>query len=106
MNSKEENSSRLLSGFRLRIRPLLDLQKALSVLGLGSLIDLTEVDDSSVFLGGLSFKVFLSMRLSNPVRHGFGSGSGSESGFNQVIGSGSVFGIRIRIQEGKNDPQK
>jgi hypothetical protein len=25
------------------------------------------------------------------------------SGFNQVIGSGSVFGIRIRIQEGKND---
>jgi hypothetical protein len=38
---------------------LLDLQKALSVLGLGSLIDLTEVDDSSVFLGGLSFKVFI-----------------------------------------------
>ncbi len=29
---------------------------------------------------------------------------GSE--FNQVSGSGSVFGIRIRIQEGKNDPQK
>ncbi len=26
------------------------------------------------------------------------------SGFNQVSGSGSVFGIRI--QEGKNDPQK
>ncbi len=29
-----------------------------------------------------------------------------ESGFNRVIGSGSEFGIRIRIQEGKNDPQK
>jgi hypothetical protein len=28
------------------------------------------------------------------------------SGFNRVCGSGSVFGIRIRIQEGKNDPQK
>jgi hypothetical protein len=30
------------------------------------------------------------------------------SGFNQVSGSGSVFGIRfrIRIQEGKYDPQK
>jgi hypothetical protein len=28
------------------------------------------------------------------------------SGFNQVSGSGSVFGIRIRIQEDKNDPQK
>jgi hypothetical protein len=28
------------------------------------------------------------------------------TGFNQVRGSGSVFGIRIRIQEGKNDPQK
>ncbi len=28
----------------------------------------------------------------------------SGSGFNRVIGSG--FGIRIRIQEGKNDPQK
>jgi hypothetical protein len=27
------------------------------------------------------------------------------SGFNQASGSGSVFGIRIRIQEGKNDPQ-
>jgi len=27
-------------------------------------------------------------------------------GFNQVSGSGSLFGIRIRIQEGKNDPQK
>ncbi len=27
-------------------------------------------------------------------------------GFNQVCGSGSVFGIRIRIQEGKNDPKK
>jgi hypothetical protein len=26
--------------------------------------------------------------------------------FNRVCGSGSVFGIRIRIQEGKNDPQK
>jgi hypothetical protein len=26
------------------------------------------------------------------------------SGFNQVSGSG--YGIRIRIQEGKNDPQK
>ena len=29
---------------------------------------------------------------------------GSE--FNQVSGSGSVFGIRIRIQEGKNVPQR
>jgi hypothetical protein len=29
-----------------------------------------------------------------------------ESGFNQVSGSGSVFGIRIRIQEGKNGPKK
>jgi hypothetical protein len=28
------------------------------------------------------------------------------SGFNRVIGSGSGFGIWIRIQEGKNDPQK
>ncbi len=30
------------------------------------------------------------------------------SGFNQVSasGSGSVLGIRIRIQEGKNEPQK
>jgi hypothetical protein len=28
------------------------------------------------------------------------------SGFNQVSGSGSAFGIRMRIQEGKNDPQK
>jgi hypothetical protein len=28
------------------------------------------------------------------------------SGLNRVSGSGSVFGIRIRIQEGKNDPQK
>jgi hypothetical protein len=28
------------------------------------------------------------------------------SGFSRVSGSGSVFGIRIRIQEGKNDPQK
>jgi hypothetical protein len=28
------------------------------------------------------------------------------SGFNRVSGSGSVFGIRIRIQEGKNDPRK
>jgi len=28
------------------------------------------------------------------------------SGFNGVSGSGSVFGIRIRVQEGKNDPQK
>ncbi len=28
------------------------------------------------------------------------------SGFKQVSGSESVFGIRIRIQEGKNDPQK
>jgi hypothetical protein len=27
-------------------------------------------------------------------------------GFNRASGSGSVFGIRIRIQEGKNDPQK
>jgi hypothetical protein len=25
--------------------------------------------------------------------------------FNRASGSGSVFGIRIRIQEGKNDPQ-
>jgi hypothetical protein len=31
---------------------------------------------------------------------------GSGSVFNQVCGSGSVFGIRIRIQESKNDPQK
>jgi hypothetical protein len=39
---------------------------------------------------------------------GCGSGSGSGSVFNRVCGSGSVFGIRIRIriQEGKNDPQK
>jgi hypothetical protein len=28
------------------------------------------------------------------------------SGFNQVSGSGSVIGNRIRIQEGKNAPQK
>ncbi len=28
------------------------------------------------------------------------------SGFNRVSGPGSVFGIRIRIQEGKNDLQK
>jgi hypothetical protein len=28
------------------------------------------------------------------------------SGFKRVSESGSVFGIRIRIQEGKNDPQK
>jgi hypothetical protein len=28
------------------------------------------------------------------------------SGFNRVSGSGSGFGIRIWIQEGKNDPQK
>ncbi len=28
------------------------------------------------------------------------------SWFYRVSGSGSVFGIRIRIQEGKNDPQK
>jgi hypothetical protein len=28
------------------------------------------------------------------------------SGFKQVSGSVSGFGIRIRIQEGKNDPQK
>jgi hypothetical protein len=34
----------------------------------------------------------------------FGSGFGS--GFNQVSGSKSGFGNRIRIQEGKNDPQK
>ncbi len=31
---------------------------------------------------------------------------GCGSGFNWVCGSGSVFGIRIRIQEGKNDLQK
>ncbi len=41
---------------------------------------------------------------------GCGSGSGIRIGsvFNRVCGSGSgsVFGIRIRIQEGKNDPQK
>ncbi len=30
---------------------------------------------------------------------------GFGSGFNQVSGSGSVFGIRIRIQDGNNDPQ-
>jgi hypothetical protein len=34
------------------------------------------------------------------------SKQGFESVFNQVSGSGSVFGIRIRIQEGKNDPHK
>jgi hypothetical protein len=28
------------------------------------------------------------------------------SGFNQVSGSGSIIGIRILIQEGKNDPLK
>jgi hypothetical protein len=28
------------------------------------------------------------------------------SGFNRASGSGSGFGIWIRIQEGKNDPQK
>ncbi len=28
------------------------------------------------------------------------------SGFNQDSGSGSVFGIRIRTQEGQNDPEK
>jgi hypothetical protein len=28
------------------------------------------------------------------------------SGLNQVSESGSVIGIQIRIQEGKNDPQK
>jgi hypothetical protein len=28
------------------------------------------------------------------------------SGFYQVNGSGSIFGIRIQIQEGKNDPQE
>jgi hypothetical protein len=28
------------------------------------------------------------------------------SGFNQVNGSGSGFGILIQIQEGKDDPQK
>jgi hypothetical protein len=32
---------------------------------------------------------------------GRGEGQGFGSGFNQVSGSGSVFGIRIRIQEGK-----
>ncbi len=31
---------------------------------------------------------------------------GFGSGFNQVSGSGSIFGIRIRIQEGKDDPEK
>ncbi len=35
-----------------------------------------------------------------------GCGSGSGSGFNRVCGSESRFEIRIRIQEGKNDPQK
>jgi hypothetical protein len=47
-------------------------------------------------------------------KQGYGSGSGSGiririgSVFNRVCGSESVFGIRIRIriQEGKNDPQK
>jgi hypothetical protein len=34
-----------------------------------------------------------------------GGRQGSGSGFKQVSGSGSVFGIQIRIQEGKNDPQ-
>ena len=37
---------------------------------------------------------------------GYKSGSVSGSGFSRVSGSGSGFGIRIRIQEGKNDPQK
>jgi hypothetical protein len=31
---------------------------------------------------------------------------GCGSGFNRVCGSVSGFGIQIRIQEGKNDPQK
>jgi hypothetical protein len=36
------------------------------------------------------------------INQGFGSGFV----FNRTIGSGSVILIRIRIQEGKNDPQK
>jgi hypothetical protein len=32
---------------------------------------------------------------------GTGSGTGTGSVFNRVCGSGSVFGIRIRIREGK-----
>jgi hypothetical protein len=40
----------------------------------------------------------LKSRVADPIRIG--------SGFNRVCGSGSGFGIRIRIQEGKNDPQK
>jgi hypothetical protein len=41
-----------------------------------------------------------------PVKAGFRIRVRFGSGFNQVSGTGSVFGIRIRIQEGKNDPQK
>ncbi len=33
-------------------------------------------------------------------------GCGSRSGFNRVIGSGFPILIRIRIQEGENDPKK
>jgi hypothetical protein len=43
-------------------------------------------------------------KIEKDISQGFGSGSV----FNQVNGSGSVFGIwiRIRIQESKNYPQK
>ncbi len=62
MNSKEENSChKSFVWISSKNSASVRFSKALSVLGLGSLIDLTEVDDSSVFLGGLSFKVFLSM---------------------------------------------
>ncbi len=39
-----------------------------------------------------------------PLNYGFLANQGFGSGFIQVSGSGSVFGIRI--QEGENDPQK
>jgi hypothetical protein len=60
----------------------------------------------------VSFKALSSTLLHLPllqsgflIRIQLGSGSGTGSGFNQVSGSGfgSVFGIPIRIQEGKND---
>jgi hypothetical protein len=45
--------------------------------------------------------VLKTFRVPSPIYHNFLQCFGS--GFNQVSGSGS--GIRIRIQEGKNDPQ-
>jgi hypothetical protein len=47
---------------------------------------------------------YLTPATSFTTMQGCGSGSLSGSGFNRVSGSGSGFGIRI--QEGKNDPQK